>query len=202
MLELDLPPLALAWLASKNADRNGPHADDAQTAAWITARGYPAHPALLAFEAAYGGLQVFEASTMPSIVVGPFACLSTTPHYTGRDQDRVPVVFAWDDLTYTLDASGRGFTCAAMVEGVGRPSARDGRQLLTQAILWRALTTHPAFGTMKEGTHGAAIAKELGVPAIADATSETERWWGEGERLVVEIDRGNGYAHPMTYAAG
>lgn len=203
MLDLDLPPIVLALLDARSADRKGPHADVLTTEALLTSRGYPAHPSLLAFEAAYGGLQVFETEpTAPSIVVGPYACFSAAPPYTGRDNDRVPVIFAWDDVSYSLDAEGRGFTCAAMVEGVSRPSARDGRQLLTQAVLWRVLVTHAAFGTMKEGAHGVPIAKELGVPAIPEATSETERWWGDGARLVVEIDRGNGYEHPMTYAAG
>ena len=205
MLALDLPPIALAFLASKNANRDGPRADAAATTALLTGRGYPAHAALLAFEAAYGGLQMFDADpSAPSLVVGPFACFSATPHYTGQEGDRVPVIFAWDDMIHSLDASGRGFTCASMVEGVSRPCARDGRQLLTQAILWRALLTHASVKMqaleMREGRHGGALAKDRDVPPIADATSATDRWWGDGERFVVEIERGNGYEHPMTYA--
>ena len=48
------------------------------------------------------------------------------------------------------------------------------------------------------------MAKERGLAAIAEATGETERWWGsaDGMRLVVETDRGNGYERPMTHATG
>ena len=100
----------------------------------------------------------------------------------------MPVMFASNDVYYALDAKGRGFTWAAMVEGSYRPSANDGRALLTQAILWRALETHPHFFLMREGKHGAELAKERGLPRVAGATGKTERWWGspEGMRLVVE----------------
>ena len=111
-----------------------------------------------------------------------------------------PVIFASNDVYYALDAEGRGFTSAAMVEGVWRPSAHDGRSLLTQAILWRALETHPTSFNFHDGLQGAAIAKERGLPLIAEATGETERWWADEKRLIVEIDRGNGYEGPMTYA--
>ncbi len=116
----------------------------------------------------------------------------------------MPVVVAWNDVYYALDAKGRGYTHAAMVEGVFRPSAADGRSLLTQAILWRALETHARSFVAREGRHGAAIAKERGLSLLAEATGETERWWGDadGMRLVVEIARGNGFQGPMTYATG
>jgi hypothetical protein len=89
------------------------------------------------------------------------------------------VVVAWNDVYYALDGAGRGFTNAAMVEGVFRPSAPDGRALLAQAILWRALETHPASFVTREGLHGAAMAKERGIGALEEARGETERWWGD-----------------------
>jgi hypothetical protein len=160
-------------------------------------------PALLSFEAAYGGLELFEADPdAPALVAGPYAFFSAKPKYTGRHRGCVPVIVASNDVYYALDAKGCGFTSAAMVEGMFRPSARDGRALLTQAILWRALETHPGSFVTREGSLGAAMAKERGLAAIAEATGETERWWGDarGMRLVVEIDRGNGHEKPMTYA--
>ncbi len=89
-----------------------------------------------------------------------------------------------------------------MVEGVFRPSAPSGRALLAQAILWRALETHPGSYTSNEGLRGLELARERGIAAITDASGETERWWGDDEakHLVVEIDRGNGFEGPMTYA--
>ncbi|MCA9676261.1 MAG: hypothetical protein KC464_14580, partial [Myxococcales bacterium] len=157
----------------------------------------------LDFEAAYGGLRVFDAAAdpaVPSLVVGPYGCFSAGP-YTGHERDLVPVIFGVDDTIYTLDAAGRGWVCAAMVEGVSRPSARDGRQLLTQAILWRALVAHPAGFDIVDGAHGASRAATRGLPVIADATcDDDERWWGDAAQLVVEIPRGNGYPGPMTFA--
>jgi hypothetical protein len=200
-LDLDLPAIALAHLSSRGAARTGPHADAEATATLLAGCGYPAYPALLAFETAYGGLQLFESDpTAAALVVGPYACFKAPPKYTGHQRDIVPVIFASNDVYYALDAEGRGFTSAAMVEGVWRPSAHDGRSLLTQAILWRALETHPTSFNFHDGLQGAAIAKERGLTLIAEATGETERWWADEKRLIVEIDRGNGYEGPMTYA--
>ena len=200
-LDLDLPAIALAHLAARGATRTGPHADAEATTTLLTGRGYPAHPAVLAFEAAYGGLQLFESDpTLVVLSVGPYACFTALPKYTGLPREVVPVIFACNDVYYALDAEGRGLTNAAMVEGVWRPSAPDGRSLLTLSILWRALETHPASYTFHEGLLGAAMAAERGLTLLADATGETERWWAGDERLVVETDRGNGYEGPMTYA--
>ena len=200
-LDLDLPQIALDILGSDGAARTGPHAEASTTAALLTKLGYAAHPALLAFEDSYGGLQLFESDpAAAALVVGPYACLSQAPPYTGRERDLVPVIFAWDDVIYSLDADGRGWTCAAMVEGVSRPSARDGRQLLTQAILWRALSKHAASLVSSPGLHGASRAAQRGLAAIVEASGDTERWWGDTVRLVVEITRGNGYEEPLTYA--
>jgi hypothetical protein len=179
--DLDLPAIAIALLGS--AGRTGKHA----------MKGWPATPALLAFEKAYGGLEVFESDPeAPALVVGAYANVGTG----NRQDDLVPVIMAWDDVYYALDSNGRGFTLASMVEGVYRPSAPNGRALLTQAILWRALSNRP-FATL-DGLAGASF----GLPTLDEACGETERWWTDGDRLVVEIDRGNGFAKAMTLATG
>ncbi len=200
--DLDLPAIAIAHLASRGASRSGRHADADATRALLASHGFEARADLLAFEAAYGGLEIFEKDPdTPALVAGPYAYFSTL-RGGSRDGDLATVVAAWNDVYYALDPAGRGFTNAAMVEGVFRPSAPDGRALLTQAILWRALETHPSSFVAHEGLHGAAMAKERGLAAIGEAAGETERWWGDadGMRLIVEIDRGNGYVKPMTYA--
>src|SRR5262249_38707912 len=135
-----------------------------------------------------------------ALVVGPYAFFSALPNYTGRERKLVPVMQAWNDVTYSLDTRGRGWTCATMVEGVSRLAAPDGRALVTQAILWRALETHPRSYIHREGLWGMPLAVERGVGPIEGASGETERWWGDGDRLVVEIDRGNGFQKPMTFA--
>jgi len=203
-LDLDLPAIVLAILSARDAVRTAPHADRSTTADLLAARGYSAHEAVLAFESSYGGLQLFDSDpSAPSLLVGPYACLSAHPQYTGHERDFVPVIFAWDDLVYSLDHRGRGWTCAAMVEGVSRPSAWNGRQLLTQAILWRAIAAHYATLELRMGLHGRSMADERGLGPIEEATSDTEKWWTDesGARFVVEIARGNGYEEPVTYAA-
>ncbi len=200
---LGLPAIAVAHLASRASSRSGKHAGADATRALLLARGYQPSPAVLAFEAAYGGLQLFESDPdAPALLVGPYAICSALGSYRRADDEPVPVVLASNDVCYALDVTGRGFTNAAMVEGVFRPSAPDGRSLLTQALLWRALETHALSFVMREGLHGSAAAKERRLAPIDEATGETERWWGDSDasQLVVEIDRGNGYEGPMTCA--
>ena len=202
-LDVDLPAIAIAYLRSRRAERSGKHAGEDATRALLAKNGYQAHAAALAFEAAYGGLELFESDPdAPALAVGPYALLSAWSKHSGKRGDPVPVLFASNDVHYALDAKGRGFTQAAMVEGVYRPSAPSGRAILTQAILWRALETHPRSFVRREGLHGVAMAKERGITAITDAMGKTERWWGDasGKQLVVEIDWGNGCEGPMTYA--
>jgi hypothetical protein len=206
--DLDLSPLVRSILAATRVSRAAPRADPATFAAWLDARGYPAHEAVLGFEARYGGLQVFETDPVaPALLVGPFACLADGK-YKGKERDLVPVMFAWGDVVYSLDAEGRGFACACMVEGVARFAARDGSQLLTQAILWRRLLAlwerPPAEQRVSEdvdGLHGAARAAALGLGPLSEASSDVERWWGDRDHLVVEIQYGNGYAGPRTSVA-
>ena len=200
-LSLDLCPLALTYLEFRNVNRSGPRGDAVSTRGLLERSGLPSHEAVLAFEEEYGGLQLHESDFDPeaaSLCVGPYACLSATS-WTGRERDLVPVIFTQDDLVFSLDARGHGWVMAAMVEGISRPCARDGRQLLTQAILWRALSTRLDIEVL-DGNHGASRAHDAGLPVVPDASSDTERWWGNDlDLLVVEIDRGNGFANPTTY---
>lgn len=198
---LDLPPIALALVAQRSSNRDGPTADADALASLLTSLGYPCHDAVVAFEQAYGGLQIIEAEpSAPALVVGPHACLSRGP-YSWHQQDLVPVMFACDDVVYALDGRGRGWAMAAMVEGKARRCARDGRQLVTQALLWRALSTHRGSFSTLDGRRGDEQASALGLALLEDATSPHERWWGEPGRLVVEIELGNGYAGPTTFVA-
>jgi len=87
-LDLDLPAIALAHLSSRGAARTGPRADAEATATLLAGRGYPAYPALLAFETAYGGLQLFESDpTAAVLVVGSYACFRALPKYTGHQRE-------------------------------------------------------------------------------------------------------------------
>ncbi len=190
-----LPPAVLALLGTRRIDRGGARGARDETRALLEDRGFVAHAPALDFEARFGGGRLFEADADPAaLVIGPYACLSAGP-YTRCERDLVPVIFGADDTIYAIDGRGRGWTCAAMVEGVSRPSARDGRQLLVQAILWRVLAG--AAFVAHEGARGRVLAD--GAAAYDDATSDHESWWLDGRRLVVEIPYGNGFDRPMTY---
>ena len=200
-LAVDLPALALLHLASRGAERSGKHATAKATREILAAAGRPPPRPVLAFEAAYGGLELHEPGGTLALVVGPYAICASSPYFTAGE-GLWPVIMASDDVCYSLDSKGRGFACARMVEGVFRASAANGRALLAQAVLWRALVTHPRSFVTREGLHGAALATARGASAQDDVSGPTERWWGLAEEmtLVVEIDRGNGGERPMTYA--
>lgn len=76
---------------------------------------YPAHPAVLAFEAAFGGLLIPEPAPASdwftageAILVGACACLRSKAHKApGRDVGLVPVVYTMDDGVAYLDRGGR-----------------------------------------------------------------------------------------------
>ncbi len=190
---MELSPFVLGFVA--RFDREGGRGE---LAPLLEERGFAAHAAVRAFDERYGGHRVFESDAdPPALVIGAYACLSVSP-YDKHERDLVPVIFGADDTIYALDGRGRGWVCAAMVEGVSRPCARDGRQLLSQAILWRALGRRN-FVTRK-GAHGAELAAACGAPALDDLTSDHEAWWGNDGHLVVEIPYGNGFTGPMTYA--
>lgn len=192
---IDLPPLLFELVSPGRLDRAGEHAGRDETGALLEARGFAAHAPALDFEAAFGGVQLLEADAEPpALVVGPYACFAAAP-YSKHERDLLPVMFGADDTVYSLDGRGRGWTCAAMVDGSSRPSARDGAQLLAQAILWRVLSTGSSVA--RAGAVGASIAADL--PVLSWATSDHESWWGDESRLVVEIPYGNGYTGPMTY---
>lgn len=197
---LDLSPTIQSILKRWSVSRTAPHAEREGLATCLTALKFPLHESVFAFEETFGGLLVFESDpAFPLLQVGPFACLKDG-HYTGHESDLVPVIFPSNDIVYSLDAEGRGYTRAGMVEGTSRFSARDGAQLLSQAILWRMLET--AVWNDFEGAEGAIRAADLGLALLSEASSDVERWWGDGERFVAEIRRGNGYQTPRTYVVG
>lgn len=107
------------------AARTGLRGDPSETADVLAAHGRGPWESVLNFEESYGGLELCDAgSAVPALVVGPFACLSPS-NYRLSEPTLVPVIFAADDVVYSLDEEGRGWTMAAMVEGKHRLSARD-----------------------------------------------------------------------------
>ncbi|MFK8004498.1 MAG: hypothetical protein AB8H86_33330 [Polyangiales bacterium] len=198
MPTLPLGPLVTRFLDERGATRTGPRGDAKSTTATLAAYERASWESVLEFEEDYGGLELCDpGSTTPALVVGPFACLSPGD-YRLSEPRLIPVMFSADDVVYSLDEEGRGWTMAAMVEGKHRLSARNGRQLLTQAILWRALASDLSGAQLEQGMCGAKWAAKAELKPIHEASSDSERWWGDGERLVVELLSGNGYEGPTT----
>ena len=83
--DLDLPAIAIAHLVARGAHRGGKHADAAATTALLTDRGRPVSPRSCLFEAAYGGLELFETDPdAAALVAGPYAFFSASPGYRGN----------------------------------------------------------------------------------------------------------------------
>lgn len=199
LARLDLPPIVFASISRGGISREGAHGDTEATTRLLNSKEYPPHPAVLDFEESFGGLEFYEPEyDVPTLVVGPFACFSASPHWTGRERDLVPVIFSVNDVVYFLDAQGRGWTCATMAGGGTRPSADNGKALFRQAVLWRVLESRGV--DVKQGRHGAEMARARGATELVGTSGQTERWWGNETALIVEIERGNGFTTPVTFS--
>ncbi len=174
------------------ATRTGARGDATATDDAMRANGYAPHDAALDFEARFGGYEFRDApdDAPPSLVIGTYACMQSgftrwpDGGATTETHQLVPVILAADDIIYYVGRDGRGWV-QWMNDAAARPIADDGAQLVTMAILWRALEVRGGF-LGRDGHHGAAIAAERGLDPIAAASSAIERWWGRPGALVVE----------------
>lgn len=185
-----LGAVALALLARRDGDRSGARCGGPALAALLSAHGYVAHEAALAFEEAYGGLVLRE----PSWSFGPFACLtgllSAEPPRGEGHQRRlalVPVACAANSVVYFLDRKGRGFVQDIGQDAEAELFARNGRALVTRIlvsdemfVLGEGRRVHLA------GRHGAAIAKLLGAPLLEDVSAHEARIYSDGDVHILD----------------
>lgn len=197
-VENTLSPVARAILARFDARWGGESGDRPALTALLRNCGYEPHEPALVFEERYGGLVIFADKAQPALVVGPYSCLlSGFSRYPNGGAENaahqlIPVILGWDDMIYYLGADGRGWVewtdCVRTIAG-------DARQLMTRALLWRLLlSTEAAF---ESGEHGAALARDRGLPPIDDAFGG-EQWWGTPESVVVQFDHPS--MGPCTYS--
>lgn len=123
----------------------------AATAATLTAllrkRGYPVHRAVLAFEAAFGGLLAPELDTDigdltdwlasgPWHIIGPYACIKASGH-DGPDgglPGLVPVVYTVNDGILFLDGKGRPYYQDTIEDAKAKAAGRDGASALARLL--------------------------------------------------------------------
>jgi hypothetical protein len=190
MVSLLQSPIARAVLGRCRVSRGGPRDEGETLAGLLRARGYEPHDAARAFEGRYGGFEVREGDEeAPALVIGVYACLcsgfSSWPRggEANVSEQLVPAILAWDDMIYYVGAGGRGWA-EWLDDSAARPIARDGEQLVTQALLWRVLSV--AGVTWHPGEDGADLARQRGLAPIAEASSDTEQWWGDAAALLVQ----------------
>jgi hypothetical protein len=178
----------------------------------LTAHGYAAHEAALAFEARYGGLvfatepRTFEGAPVEdgystdnaSIwMFGPVACLVAGGHSAPRGGERfrelygdalglVPVAYGPDDDIWFVDAVGRGYyhdTCYDL--GGPHLCAQDLGQVFPRVVLSHWLRSQ-RYTRGRDGWRGEEVAAAMDLPLIGAASDPYERWWGADGTVLVE----------------
>ena len=162
-------PRALAALAAarrslgkagESLDRLGVERDPKQMATraklveLLLRKGYARHPAVLAFDAAFGGLLLpsedREAWREEGIyaIVGTYACLRSAAHNRPRGGASqvglalAPIIYAPPDTVLFLDARGRAYVQDTVGDVDAIAYARDGRSALVKTIDWLLAETH------------------------------------------------------------
>lgn len=205
---MDRDPLVAALYAARAIERPEARATDDVLAALLRERGYPEHPAVLAFERSYGGVLLGAgADDDPhaddeSDLLGAYACLTegnhADPRGTDETPDLVPVMYSPNDIIWFLDAGGRAWI-EDTIEGPGpAPYARDGDTLVARALLEGLLWRRRDGALDLDHPCGAEIASALGLPPLARASDDLTRWWGDAAMLVVQRDDGGGRTQAVS----
>lgn len=158
-------------------------------------RGYPVHPAVLAFEARWGGVLIGDGpaedphANEEDYWLGAFACIVHGGHSNPRGDrdDLVPVMYSPNDNIWYLDANGTAWG-EDTIEGPGPIAcARSAETMLADSLLACEMWRREMRTIYLERAVGGEIAAALGLPVIAEATDELVHWWGDGVTLVREL---------------
>jgi len=173
---MTLGPVALRLLKARRAVRKKP-----RTPAAVKAK-LGAHAPALAFERDYGGLSI------KAWLIGPVACLESGMTFSAPGRKKlVPVVVTDNDNVYFIAADGTAWAEDAVEDPKPVLYARNARAMFTRILFREHVFYCPEDRRrMVDGAHGAELALEHRLEAIADASDAEERWWSDGKKFVVE----------------
>jgi hypothetical protein len=186
----ELGELANAYLTRRKPMRD-PRltADRATLAALLSARGLPTSEAVLTFEERYGGTRFADVGRGEGadFVLGPYA-LSKDDATGNEERGLVPIALSPNDVWYFLDEAGAGWVQDAIEDPEPVPFATTAVIALARLVLYlRAFHDRHAHGGVDlDGHRGATLARELRLPAIAEASDTHARFWGDPRTLVIE----------------
>ena len=160
------------------------------------AHGYVMHPAVAAFEAAFGGLVIPDSPKQkpsdPVWLFGAYSCLEsqahTGPHGGSKARALVPVVYSPNDVIYFLDKQGRAYAQDTVEDSEAKPFAENGTALVSRIMLYSALFGLGESARAYPGLVGAELAKRLSVALVKEASDRTLRFFSDAtaRTLVVE----------------
>jgi hypothetical protein len=192
-----LSPFALAILERRHAvfDKKS-RATPAVLAQTLKKYRYPNSASVLAFEAAYGGLQVPEYGAKTNWLeaeesawlFGAHACLISEVHVDPRGGSKrrglVPVAYSPNDVIYFLDREGHGFAQDTIEDPRALPFADGGRALVSRILLWDEMFALESETLL--GAHGNVLKNLLSLTLVSHASADDVRFFGNGEIYVSE----------------
>ncbi len=164
----------------------------AELVALLAKRGYKAHPAVLDFEARYGGLIVPESGDDDWIDEGTYAMFGAFAFFKSqkpkkREDDLVPIAIDSRGNCY-MDAKGRVFgedEIEGMMPGVFAKNGDSIVARLTLASYFEEKISRRRFRKMPKGS-GARVAKVIGAKRVPSASKPGEAWWASEAFIVFQ----------------
>src|SRR3954471_16820826 len=147
-MKLKLPKVVLAMLKKRGGTIDAElRATRARLIKTCEDHKYPPHATVIAFEAAFGGLQIPDEGKVkkgePCWLFGTHACLTTGGHVAPRGGSKarklVPVVYSPNDIIYYLDAQGRGYAEDTIEDPSAMFYADNGTSLVCRIVFNDAL---------------------------------------------------------------
>ncbi len=153
-------------------------ADEAQLVSLLAARRYRAHPAVLAFDARFGGL------VTDHLRVGAFALLAEgrlreRGGNGQKDLELVPVMLT-GDVIFFLDGNGAAWAQDMIADPDAQPFATRSATMLARQLLQEDTTTQ------LPGHRGDELAQRFALTPIEQASDALGRAWEGPDGLVFE----------------